>query len=187
MLHMYRVLNDAAIPDNAGVAIEYNIPNTSKRVDFLLSGHDGGSDSVVIVELKQWKKVEKVDGKDGIVKTVFNRGLHETNHPSYQAWSYATLIEDFNENVQQQAIDLHPCAYLHNYHKEPDDPLTDTYYQDYLTSVPVYGKGDVEKLRKFIKKHIKYGDNKSKTAGYARPSRCRMHSPVCCRATGNSL
>ncbi|WP_026702927.1 hypothetical protein [Salibacterium aidingense] len=60
MLHMYRVLNDTAIPDNAGVvAIEYNIPNTSKRVEFLLSGQDGSSDSVVIVEQKQWEKVEK--------------------------------------------------------------------------------------------------------------------------------
>ena len=26
MLHMYRVLNDQNIPDDAGVAIEYNIP-----------------------------------------------------------------------------------------------------------------------------------------------------------------
>ena len=41
MLHMYRVLNDRNIPDDAGVAIEYRIPYTSKRVDFLLSGHDG--------------------------------------------------------------------------------------------------------------------------------------------------
>lgn len=40
MLHMYRVLNDESIPDDAGVAIEYKVPYTSKRVDFLLSGHD---------------------------------------------------------------------------------------------------------------------------------------------------
>ncbi|WP_185819562.1 hypothetical protein [Salibacterium salarium] len=101
MLHMYRVLNDCAIPDEAGVAIEYNIPNTSKRVDFLLSGHDGDSDSVVIVELKQWQKVEKVQGKEAIVKTALNRGLRETAHPSYQAWSYAALIEDFNSSSRR--------------------------------------------------------------------------------------
>ena len=38
--HMYKVLNDNNIPHNAGIAIEYNIPQTSKRVDFIISGYD---------------------------------------------------------------------------------------------------------------------------------------------------
>lgn len=160
MLHMYRVLNDPTIPNDAGVAIEYQVPNTSKRVDFLLSGHDGDKDSVVIVELKQWSKVDKVEGKEDIVKTAINGGLREKTHPSYQAWSYATLIEDYNQNVQEQFIQLKPCAYLHNYRKIENDPLTDNYYAYYLDKAPVYVKGDVEKLRNFIKKYIKYGDNK---------------------------
>ena len=29
--YMYKVLNDNDIPDDAGIAIEYNIPQTSKR------------------------------------------------------------------------------------------------------------------------------------------------------------
>jgi uncharacterized protein len=160
MLHMYRVLNDQTIPDDAGVAIEYKIPYTSKRVDFLLSGHDGETDSVVIVELKQWSEVQKVDGKEAIVKTAINRGLHEVTHPSYQAWSYAALIEDYNENVQEQLIQLKPCAYLHNYRIRENDPLTDQHYDYYLNLAPVYAKGEVEKLRNFIKKYIKYGDEK---------------------------
>ncbi|WP_453996058.1 DNA/RNA helicase domain-containing protein [Bacillus nitroreducens] len=161
MLHMYRVLNDPSIPNDAGVAIEYKIPYTSKRVDFLLSGHDGEKDSIVIVELKQWSEVQKVEGKEAIVKTALNRGLHEVTHPSYQAWSYAALIEDYNENVQEQLIQLKPCAYLHNYRiRENDDPLTDKHYEYYLNLAPVYAKGEVEKLRNFIKKYIKYGDQK---------------------------
>lgn len=36
--YMYKVLNDKEIPEDSGVAIEYNIPQTSKRVDFLISG-----------------------------------------------------------------------------------------------------------------------------------------------------
>lgn len=160
MLHMYRVLNDELIPDDAGVAIEYKIPYTSKRVDFLLSGHDGEKDSVVIVELKQWSEVQKVEGKEAIVKTALNRGLHEVTHPSYQAWSYAALIEDYNENVQEQLIQLKPCAYLHNYRLRENDPLTDEHYDYYLNLAPVYAKGEVEKLRNFIKKYIKFGDQK---------------------------
>ena len=40
MEYMYKVLNDKTIPENAGVAIEYNIPQTAKRVDFMISGYN---------------------------------------------------------------------------------------------------------------------------------------------------
>ncbi len=35
--HMDTVLENAWIPDNAGVAIEFNIPQTGKRVDFIVN------------------------------------------------------------------------------------------------------------------------------------------------------
>ena len=65
MLHMYRFLNGQNTPNGAGVAIEYRISYTSKRVDSLLPGHDGERDTVVIVELKKWSKVQKVVGERG--------------------------------------------------------------------------------------------------------------------------
>ena len=50
---MYKVLNDDEIPEKAGIAIEYNIPQTSKRIDFLISGYDKvKKGNVVIIELK---------------------------------------------------------------------------------------------------------------------------------------
>ena len=127
MQYMYRVLSDSEIPKDAGVAIEFKIPHTSKRVDFLISGSDqDAKQSIVIVELKQWETVEKIEGKEAIVKTVINRGVRETTHPSYQAWSYAALIKDYNENAQKEGIQLYPCAYLHNYINQGEqDPLTD--------------------------------------------------------------
>ncbi len=36
--HMDTVLEDAGIPHDAGVAIEFNIPQTGKRVDFIITG-----------------------------------------------------------------------------------------------------------------------------------------------------
>lgn len=155
---MSNVMQDEDIPADASVAIEFNIPNTSKRVDFLIAGNDGNQDHVVIVELKQWEVVEKVKTRDAIVKTYLGKGNRETTHPSYQAWSYAALIEDFNENVQKQEIQLKPCAYLHNYRKTENDPLTDPHYTDHLERAPVFAKGEIEKLRSFIKKYIKLGD-----------------------------
>ena len=50
--YMYKVLNDWDIPSDAGIAIEYNIPQTSKRVDFLISGYGKAEDAnVVLIEL----------------------------------------------------------------------------------------------------------------------------------------
>lgn len=162
MQFMYRVLNDHEIPADAGVAIEFKVPYTSKRIDFIITGSDAGKqDSVVVIELKQWESVEKVEGKEAIVRTVLNRTYVDTPHPSYQAWSYAALIENYNETVQQERIGLFPCAYLHNYLKSEEDPLTDPMYTYYIEKAPVFVKGDAQKLRDFIKKYIKYGDNKA--------------------------
>jgi len=160
MQYMYRVLEDSEIPDDCGVAIEFTIPTTSKRIDFILTGENQfRDDSVVIIELKQWSEAQKVDGKDGVVKTVLGGGLRETTHPSYQVWSYASLIRNFNQTVDEEEIELHPCAYLHNYDFADDDPLTDELYRPYYEEAPMYGKRDALKLRNFIKKYIKYGDN----------------------------
>ena len=46
------------LPDNAGIAIEYNIPLTSKRVDFIISGYDINHQPVLLLfELKQWQNL----------------------------------------------------------------------------------------------------------------------------------
>ena len=85
--YMYKVLNDRAIPENAGIAIEYNIPQTSKRVDFIISGYGKKKDpNVVIIELKQWDKVETVEGQDALVETFTGGAVRKVVHPSYQAW-----------------------------------------------------------------------------------------------------
>ena len=55
LLEMAKVLGDDEIPEDAGVAIEYQLPQSSKRIDFLITGEDAGARSmVIIVELKQW-------------------------------------------------------------------------------------------------------------------------------------
>ena len=161
MEYMLKVLIDSNIPSNIGVAIEYKIPNTSKRVDFIITGFDENRKNVaVIVELKQWEKASIVSGKDGIVEAYTGHALREVAHPSYQAWTYATIIEDYNENVQQKQIGLYPCAYLHNYKKIMPPTLLSDVYKEYLDKAPAFVKGDVEKLREFINKYIQYGDDR---------------------------
>lgn len=159
--YMYKVLNDAAIPSDAGIAIEFNIPQTAKRIDFMISGY--GNDAkpgVVIVELKQWDKLNALDGRDALVETYVGGGFHKLVHPSYQAWSYAQLIRDYNQNVQDGEIRLSPCACLHNYVRTANDPVDAPQYAEYLEDAPVYTKGEIAKLRDFIKASIRKGDRK---------------------------
>lgn len=161
MQYMYKVLDDSCIPDDVGVAIEFNIPTTSKRIDFMLSGFTKENlPSVVIVELKQWEHADKVESMDNVVRTYVGKGIREVTHPSYQSWSYASLLYDFNETVQEDNISLHPCSYLHNYKKVDDEPILDVIYSDVIREAPLFRRGDATKLSDFIKKHIKFGDNR---------------------------
>ncbi len=162
--YMYKVLNDRDIPEDAGIAIEYNIPQTAKRVDFMISGYDSNNlGNMVIVELKQWEDldaVETVDGVDALVDTYTGGAVRRVVHPSYQVWSYAQLIRDYNATVQDLNIDVRPCACLHNYIRRANDPLDAQQYQDYLDDAPAFTKGELPKLREFIKKSVKKGDKK---------------------------
>ena len=92
---MRNVVDDREIDDDVRIAIEYNIPLTSKRVDFIICGADSNNqDNVVIVELKQWQKAEVVaDDMHYCVKTFVGGNDRIVCHPSYQAYSYACFIK----------------------------------------------------------------------------------------------
>lgn len=157
--YMFNILSDEnnCIPATAGVSIEYSIPLTSRRVDFILTGKDANRrDTAIIIELKQWEVATKTS-KDAIVKTRFQHGEKETNHPSYQAWSYAALIEDYNETVRNEKIALKPCAYLHNMRN--DTAVNDIFYISHTDKAPVFISHDAQKLGLFLKKFIKFGDS----------------------------
>ena len=160
--YMYKVLNDKGIVDDTGIAIEYNIPQTSKRIDFLISGYDlNDKENVIIIELKQWDEINVVEGREVLVETYTGNALRKVVHPSYQAWSYAQLIKDYNQNVQDDSIILYPCVYMHNYRRVENDPIDHFQYKIYLDDAPVFTRGQVEYLRDFIKSKIIKGDNKS--------------------------
>jgi len=158
MMHMNNVLNDSEIAPNAKVSIEYQLPLTSRRIDFILTGlNEYQVPQVVIVELKQWSCAQLSD-LPSMVRTRFKQGILEKNHPSYQAWSYAAYLQDFSKIVQEDNINLIPCAYLHNY--IPDNIITSEVYEQDIKNAPLFLRPDAIKLREFIKKFVKYGDDK---------------------------
>lgn len=163
MQYMRGVLDDSEIPNNVGIAIEYNIPPTGSRIDFMMSGYSKRDEhEVIIIELKQWDECEEVGKVDGIYKvnTYTGRKKRDVNHPSYQAMTYANLIRDYNSSVEKKKINIIPCAFLHNYYFSDNDPLLRSNYQEYIQEAPIFSAKDVLKLRKFIKKYIQTGDNK---------------------------
>ena len=55
-----KVLNDDQIPEDSGIAIEYGIQQTGKRIDLMVSGRSAAQDdNVIIIELKQWSAAKK--------------------------------------------------------------------------------------------------------------------------------
>lgn len=151
---MKDVLDDTYFSSECQVAIEYNIPQTSKRVDFMIMGNNGKEDYVVIVELKQWAKVSKVNdiASHSIMSDL--RSNEPTAHPSYQAYSYKALILNYCDDVHVVNETIKPCAYLHNLSESYRNVIEDEIYSDWTTEAPVFLAHDVMKMRDFIKQYI---------------------------------
>lgn len=180
LLEMAKVLGDDEIPEDAGVAIEYQLPQSSKRIDFLITGEDAGARSkVIIVELKQWSASRRSE-KDAIVWA--RRGgaaaEREGPHPSYQAWSYAAYLQDFNAAVQDGDMALQPCAYLHNHPR--DGEIDHAHYQAHLARAPLFLASERARLQAFIREHVRHGDRKGALYaienGRIRPSKLLIDS-----------
>ncbi len=153
---MRAAIDDPEIPGDVQVAVEYQIPRTSKRVDFMLAGADANDRSnVVVVELKQWERAEIVDDiMQHSVRAYTGGGNRIVNHPSYQAYAYATFIRNSSEQVQDEHIGIMPCAYLHNCGPEARAPLDAQIYRTWLDESPLFDKTQVLELRRFIKKYV---------------------------------
>lgn len=156
-LHFMRdVIDDPEIPENVMVAIEYQIPGTSKRVDFMMIGADqSGHINIMIIELKQWYRAEKVaDEMLHSVRAYTGNAYRIVSHPSYQAYSYAVLIKNFSDQIQNEHISIIPCAYLHNYDPNYINALNDEIYKVWYDEAPFFIKTQILELRGFIKKSI---------------------------------
>ena len=158
LMFMRNVLDDDEISNDCSLAIEYQIPLTSKRVDFLIAGKDEhNNNNIVVIELKQWENCTPTQIPD-IVYAFTGGAERAVCHPSYQAYSYAKIIENFNEDIYKDDISLIPCAYLHNYKEQNRHNIEHEVYKEALKLSPCFLSHDVPKLRKFIKTYIKEKD-----------------------------
>jgi len=159
LLFMKNVLSDNEIDEDIKIAIEYKIPTTSKRVDFLISGKDENDlSNLLVIELKQWGSAKRTD-KEHLVEAPINWDFQIVAHPSYQAYSYAKTIENFSEYAQNERMRISPCCYLHNFEERYRSELDNEQYRDIVERAPLFLKEDTLKLREFIKKYVKKPDD----------------------------
>lgn len=183
---MFHVVNSDLIPKDAGIAIEYRVNGRKYRIDFLITGKNtSGIDSLAIIELKQWTDIEFSDLQDH-VSTRLGSGKSDERHPSYQAWSYASHLKNFNEFIYESGVDVSASAYLHNCTSR--SVVSDSRYEIFLKQAPIFLKGDITKLQKYIAHNIHKGTGtdllKEIDASPIRPSK-QLAEVVSSMLTGN--
>lgn len=152
---MSHVMRDPGIPDEAAVAVEYRLNGRKFRIDFLVGGVDRESrESLVVVELKQWEEIQQSD-LPSHVRTYVGGAVREERHPSYQAWSYASHLENYNEYVYSNDVQVGSCAYVHNC--QSDEVLRAEKYRDDITKSPVFIKGEIDGVRDLIRSRVSEG------------------------------
>ena len=159
---MSEILQQTSIPKDCTVVLEYNLPMTSSRIDFMLCGYNcENKKNILIIELKQWSKVNEVKDSEILLETYVGNGLKKVIHPSYQAWTYKMLLKDFNQNIQENNIIVDACSILHNYIPNNNDPILDDKFSKLIKEASIFFKDDEDKLIEFINKKFCYGDNLS--------------------------
>ena len=135
---MAGVVTTAGLRDN-GVMIEYQLPLTSKRLDFMITGQDQtGREHAVIVELKQWDRTQRAEGE--MLLTFLGGGERPVLHPSVQVGQYRMYLGDTHTAFHEgdRPIHLNACSYLHNYQEAEGDPLFDSSFSMWLDQYPVF-------------------------------------------------
>jgi hypothetical protein len=138
--------------------IEYELPYSSRRIDALIFGRDEHkTDSVVLIELKQWSNENVEDcPSDGNIIVDYGRFKKEQAHPSLQVQGYHYDLKDFLVIFSDgPRIDLNSCAYCHNYSRlEPNPVIFLPKFRKELREFPVFAKEDIQALGCYLKERL---------------------------------
>ena len=138
------------------VVVEYELPYSNRRIDCMLFGKGSdGNGNAVIMELKQWSKVEKCDIENEVLTFVGGANRYEA-HPSFQAEGYYSYLKDFVEVFGNDAVTLSALSYCHNYSRTAD-VLFGPKFESIMTQFPLFAKEDVPALATYLKNRLSAG------------------------------
>jgi DUF2075 family protein len=138
------------------VILEFELPYSNQRIDMIIFGKDDNNvDNVVIVELKQWSKVEPCDIDDNIITWIGGKRVMQA-HPSFQVQGYHNYMKDFITLFEEDPnVELSSCVYCHNYPR--DGVLLSRQYAEILHDFPVFTKEDFKEIGHYLKTRLKAG------------------------------
>ncbi len=143
-----------------GLILEMQLPLTSKRLDCILTGHGESKEpSAVLIELKQWTDAIAAE-EDKCVLVNYGGALKLVEHPSYQVKYYADYLRDYRTIFYEPpAIPIHPCAWLHNFQRDPDSTLVDEMkFGSVLYEAPLFAASDADAFSGFLRQRLANGD-----------------------------
>jgi hypothetical protein len=149
------IIEYASLKDNM-VVVEYELPYSNRRIDCLLFGK--GPDSLsnaVIMELKQWSKVENCDIENEVLTFTGGANRFEA-HPSYQAQGYYSYLKDFVEVFGNNTVTLSAISYCHNYSRTTD-VMFGPKFQAIMKDFPLFAKEDVSQLAVYLRARLSSG------------------------------
>ncbi len=137
-----------------GVALEYHLPLSAKRLDAVFTGHDEvGTPGAVVIELKQWSDV---DLEDEHAENVLVGGVEHV-HPSEQARDYASWLAEYHSAFVDGAMVAASAAYCHNLAPSAAAPLRDSRFRDVLEESPLFVEGQGGDLAGFLGSQVGAG------------------------------
>jgi uncharacterized protein len=139
LMALSMLLDQAELTDH-GVILEYQLGNTSRRLDAMLTGRSSSSaENAVVVELKQWSGTGAVmpSPAEHCVETFVGQRIRRVLHPSVQVGGYQQwLLDNHAVFYDTDAVALTAVSYLHNMQFEPDGELWSERHTDALTAIP---------------------------------------------------
>jgi DUF2075 family protein len=149
------------LTDNT-LVVEYELPYSTRRIDVLVFGRDQHkSDSVVLIELKQWSNENVSDcPSEGNVVVDYGQFTKEQAHPSLQVQGYHYDLKDFLTIFSDKPeIALDSCAYCHNYSREGSNPVL--FFPKFTKETerfPVFAKEDMRTLGSYLRERLAEGN-----------------------------
>jgi uncharacterized protein len=144
------------------LVIEYELPYSTRRIDALVFGKDNqNTDSVVLIELKQWSNENVEDcSSDGNVFVDYGKFRREQAHPSLQVQGYHYDLKDFLSVFNESpSVNLDSCAYCHNYSRLGANPvLFSSKFSKDIEKFPLFAKEDVQALGIYLGQRLATGD-----------------------------
>jgi hypothetical protein len=136
------------------VLLEYHLPLNGKRLDAVFVGHDeSGQATAVVIELKQWSRVDREDD----CATTVTVGGEEVLHPCEQSHGYAEWLNNYHSAFTDHGYVAASCAYCHELAAPHDAPLRHSCFRDLLSHTPLFVRGEQNQLVAFLQQQVGAG------------------------------